>query len=261
MLRIPLSRLVSAVQAMVTLQNHVSTAKGATLALHPDNYQTWLTAADNLAADCEAMNLLVIRRLATLIAGDLRTAAVDMTSGDMIMRDHHLPQLDAHLRGFTQVIRIETEARAILVLSPDKAALYERDEPHFGPEVAASFPSAAEDIEEAGKCLALGRSTAAVFHLMRAMEIAVRAMATKLGIAKIDLPWGPLLSDINKEIEALPKGAARDQWSQSSTHLYHVKQAWRNEVMHPKATYTDEQATEVFAAVRSFMRHLAPLTQ
>ena len=33
-----------------------------------------------------------------------------------------------------------------------------------------------------------------------------------------------------------------------SSNLYHVKLAWRNEVMHPKQTYTEEEALEVFAA-------------
>ena len=43
-------------------------------------------------------------------------------------------------------------------------------------EVNDKFPSAAFDIDEAGKCLAIGRSTAAVFHLMRALETAIRAV-------------------------------------------------------------------------------------
>jgi hypothetical protein len=51
----------------------------------------------------------------------------------------------------------------------------------------------------------------------------------------------------------------RDAWSESHSHLYHVKQAWRNGTMHPKKTYTQEEAEAVFAAVRVFMRHLAKL--
>ena len=36
-----------------------------------------------------------------------------------------------------------------------------------------------------------------------------------------------------------------------------MKLAWRNEVMHPKQTYTEEEALEVFAASKAFMRELA----
>jgi hypothetical protein len=46
----------------------------------------------------------------------------------------------------------------------------------FGPKVAAAFPSqeATYEIQETGSCLALGRNTAAVFHLMRVLEKGLR---------------------------------------------------------------------------------------
>jgi hypothetical protein len=44
--------------------------------------------------------------------------------------------------------------------------------PHiFGESVANAFPNSSYDIAEAGICLALARGTAAVFHLMRVLEI------------------------------------------------------------------------------------------
>ena len=57
----------------------------------------------------------------------------------------------------------------------------------------------------------------------------------------------------------MEKGDARDNWSQVHANLYHVKQAWRNDTMHPKATYTEEEAREVFDAMKAFMRHLATM--
>jgi hypothetical protein len=94
---------------------------------------------------------------------------------------------------------------------------------------------------------------------MRAMELAVQRLAGHLGVKMVEKVWGNLLADISKAIEAMPKGAARDAWSASHSHLYHVKQAWRNDTMHPKTTYTEAQAETVFEAVKSFMVHLAPL--
>lgn len=131
----------------------------------------------------------------------------------------------------------------------------------FGCEVSDTFPLSSDDISESAKCLALERWTAAVFHLMRAMESTVQRLASCIGVVNVDREWGKLLSDISKKIEEMPKSGRRNQWSQSHAHLYHVKQAWRNDTMHPKATYTEEQASEVFTAVGSFMRHLAPLVQ
>jgi hypothetical protein len=42
----------------------------------------------------------------------------------------------------------------------------------FGDDVDSKFPSTKEDIENAGKCIGVGQDTAAVFHIMRAMEAA-----------------------------------------------------------------------------------------
>lgn len=152
----------------------------------------------------------------------------------------------------------ELQARALFSLPSASVNMIDSKEP-FGPEVDAAFPLAAEDIGEATKCLAFGRYTAVVFHLMRAMESAVQAAASKLGTKQIDKVWGHLLADIKTAVEAMPQGSDRNQWSENLTLLYHVKQAWRNDTMHPKNTYTEEQATEVFRAVKSFMTHLAGL--
>jgi hypothetical protein len=47
--------------------------------------------------------------------------------------------------------------------------------PLFGIKVFDNLSDANYDIEEAGKCFALGRNTACVMHLMRALEVALKA--------------------------------------------------------------------------------------
>ena len=153
----------------------------------------------------------------------------------------------------------ELRGRSFIFLALARAPHFDTSKPPFGKAVDDAFPSASEDISEASKCLAFERSTAVVFHLMRAMEIAVQALASGLGVANVEREWGKLLSDISSKIEAMPKGERRDAWSASHSHLYHVKQAWRNSTMHPKKTYTEDESKAVFDAVGSFMRHLAPL--
>lgn len=56
------------------------------------------------------------------------------------------------------------EDRLLLAIEPSRADLYRQESPLFGSETAEKFPSIAYDIEEAGKCLALDRSTASAFH-------------------------------------------------------------------------------------------------
>jgi hypothetical protein len=134
----------------------------------------------------------------------------------------------------------------------------------FGSVVTDKFPSAAEDIAEAAWCLALSRNTAAIFHLMRAMEIAVHAIGVKFNVSvidknNIDLEWGKILANLKAPIEALPRGADRDSWSEVLTLLYHVKQTWRNSTMHPKQTYTDDEAATAYESVKSFMHQLSAL--
>jgi hypothetical protein len=154
-------------------------------------------------------------------------------------------------------LRAEMKGRKLYFLDKGDIALIGGQ--LFGPEVEDAFPSAVEDISEAGNCIAFSRYTAGVFHLMRAMECAVQRLSEALEIPDVDREWGKLLSDMEAKIKAMAKGDAKDSWSESHAHLYHVKQAWRNKTMHPKKTYTEEEAEAVWAAVRSFMRHLAKL--
>jgi hypothetical protein len=137
--------------------------------------------------------------------------------------------------------------------------LMEASEALFGEGVASRFPELSFDIEESGKCLALRRATASVFHLMRVMERAVQLISTSLNIKNPEREWGKLLSDIHAAIETMEKGARRDEWSAAHANLYHVKQAWRNTTMHPRKTYTEEQAEEIFRAVKAFMAQMSGL--
>lgn len=73
-----------------------------------------------------------------------------------------------------------------------------------------------------------------------------------------DLEWGLILANMKAPIEAM-QGAEKNNWSEVFPLLYHVKNCWRNATMHPKQTYTDEEAAEVYNAVKSFIRRAAKL--
>jgi hypothetical protein len=172
--------------------------------------------------------------------------------------------LNTNLADFMTILgelgnRIEEElaSKVYLEIKSDRD-LYENNV-LFGVDVEARFAGASEDISEAGKCLALGRFTASVFHLMRVMEIGVQEFADALGVplAK-DKVWQVLLDQINTKIKAMStKDPATPLMASVAAHLYTVKVAWRNEVMHPKATYTEEEAKRIFEAMRSYMQELA----
>jgi hypothetical protein len=123
------------------------------------------------------------------------------------------------------------------------------------------------DIEEAGKCLACNRSTAAVFHLMRVMEVALRVLAKTLNDQRLDPKrnpsWDSILKKCREELEKDRRNRA-PEWvtdevffSSVATTLMGVKDAWRNPTMHVEINYDEERALDVWNHVRAFMRHLA----
>jgi hypothetical protein len=159
-----------------------------------------------------------------------------------------------------RIIKWEMEDRLFTYVPPDQASRYDQKE-LFGQNVNAKFPNIQFDLVEAGNCYALGRGTAVVFHLMRIMETGVKEFGTTIGIALADEKnWQNILDEVNKKIKVLPpKDPATVKISQASANLYAVKLAWRNEVMHPKGTYTLEEADNLIRQVKIFMEQLATI--
>lgn len=135
----------------------------------------------------------------------------------------------------------------------------------FGPEVAKKFKDASGDIENAGNCLALRQPDACVFHLMRAMEIAVRQLSKRLKVTITpQTTWRHLTGLMDDKIKKLPENTHRlkqkkNDWEGARANLHLVGSVWRNNTMHPATSYTPSQARDVFNAVRVFMVALAAL--
>jgi hypothetical protein len=151
--------------------------------------------------------------------------------------------------------------RVFLYLPESSIKFYRQNSPLFGKEVEDKFPQMSEDISEAGKCIALDRSTAAVFHLMRVMELGLQIFGTKLGVTLAQQKnWQNILDELNKVIKSMDHKAAQTKaYAAASSHLYNVKIAWRNEVMHPKQTYTSSETRVIFNATETFIRDLASM--
>jgi len=146
----------------------------------------------------------------------------------------------------------------------------------FGPDVSVAFPSALRDIREAGNCLATESGTAAVFHFMRAVEIALRSLATdrRVEFAKGSLSakqWGELIDALEGKVGSLRKTDSK-LWNSSNVkdsqvRFYHdaliefrsFNEAFRRHVSHadPDAFYDRDQALSVANHSGAFMRKLA----
>lgn len=160
-------------------------------------------------------------------------------------------------------IRDELNSEYFLHVQRTDLKLYGKKE-LFGPLVSKHFPNSTSDIEAAGNCLALEQPTACVFHLMRVMEKGTQTFGKKLKV-KIDPEiesWNTILNQVDVQMKQLLSKTSKQKsrkadFAEVSSYLRHVKIAWRNEVMHPKATYTQEEARDVFAASRAFMVRLS----
>jgi hypothetical protein len=171
------------------------------------------------------------------------------------------------LSEISETLRRELKATHVFVLDSAKAAYYEPIQPHFGAEVASRFPGLAYDITEAGKCLALERSTAAAFHALRSLEGGISAMSRCLGIADptkgAERNWNAMLTKIKAEIDRRwPSGAARfsgegKTFEELYAALAALQNPYRNATMHFDHVYTPEDARHVFDIVGGLLRKIA----
>lgn len=169
--------------------------------------------------------------------------------------------LSSEIRGLSEILSYEMQSHVFMYIEPTKAYLYTGSE-LFGHEVATSFPSSSFDIEEAGKCLALNRSTACVFHLMRVLETGLYAVANALGVQDIELNWHNAIEQTEKKIRALPAKTPQEKidlgfYSDASAYLFGVKEPWRNRSAHTGNIYIEEKSQQIFESVRGFMQVLS----
>lgn len=161
-------------------------------------------------------------------------------------------------------IRIEEDLRTknFLFVPTEMASFWNRDDAF---KLGAKFQTAHDDIKEAGNCLALGRGTACVMHLARAMDGVLNKLASHLQVTPTPkATWGTILNAMSGKINKMPEDTAskktnRDRWSEARVHLFHVKEAWRDRPLHAKESYTPARAKEIYEAVRVFMSHFASL--
>lgn len=161
----------------------------------------------------------------------------------------------------------EMSLRKYFEVAPDKAAMFsEGSGVHpFGDRVSEAFPSTTYDAIEAGRCYALGRDTACVFHLMRVLEIGLGVLAKQFGLASDYTNWEIVISQVERAIRDIDKDANRpvtwkddrEFYSQCASHFRILKDAWRNYTIHVRGKYNSEEALDILTGVRGFMQKIA----
>lgn len=103
----------------------------------------------------------------------------------------------------------------------------------FGSVIFNSLPDIAQyDFNEAGKCIAYQRSTAAAFHLLRGIEASLLLYHNNFFRGKnLGKTWGNLTHALkNKTRGKLPD-------SITVNHLDNIRHSFRNPTQHPEKTY------------------------
>lgn len=174
----------------------------------------------------------------------------------------------AELKNVSDVLTREPEKFRFILVSQDRTA-YLDDSASFGERVVEAFPSAKDDIRDAGNCLACECTTAAVFHLMRVAEHGLRALAydrrVRVPKGPIELAtWEDVLRELEKSevaIQGYPKTLAREAQYEfvhgAMMEFKRFKNVYRNRVAHTRDPYDRHQALSVYTHVRSFMQILA----
>lgn len=175
----------------------------------------------------------------------------------------------AKLHDFITILRnslhIELDSTVFLHIGYSEAAYYREPLDGITEDVENRFSSTLEDLREAARCYALGRSAASVFHAMRAVEIGLIALGKDLKVqAATDKNWGVLLNQIESAIKGIDEASHGANWRDSrqwyaevSAQLHNFKDAWRNDVMHVHRNYNQSRAREILAATRAFMCQIA----
>jgi hypothetical protein len=162
----------------------------------------------------------------------------------------------------------ELESITLFYLPSDKMSFYQKTE-LFGLEFKTNFPKANVEVIEAGNCIAFARHTAAIFHLMRALEIGIFSLFTFLGInlpeKDGDKNWNCYFRIIKEKIAENDKSKAADtgwqtdkEFAQKALAFFEsVRNPLRNSTMHVDVTYDEGGAEMVFNSIKGFMQHLA----
>jgi hypothetical protein len=186
---------------------------------------------------------------------------------------HSFDWLQSQVDAIERLAEKELKGRFFLYIPPERAKFWPlMDKPNvFGDVVASKFPSTTFDACNSGVCLATMMSTAAVFHLMRVLETGLTVLGSVFNVSLAHTNWGNAIEQIESKIRDMHKDPAwkalpdykeqQEFYAQAASHFAILKDAWRNQTMHARAKYTEDEGERIFENVKSFMQKLAERLQ
>lgn len=214
-----------------------------------------------------AMSLVATTQRCGNFVNDLRLSTLVVIPGtqtSMMPIPISVDVIDNEITGICSAFWDEMRNRNFAFIPPKTAEFFEQ-EALLGDAVNAAFPSAKEDLKDAGNCFAVGLHTAAVGHLLNAMNPAVHALARHLE-SDYKIPehhdWGRIIKNLRKKLdEAHAKGHGRQADIEFYAGLLDsvsaLKDIDRNPLSHGRKRYNEPEALAVYERVKSLMQRAA----
>jgi hypothetical protein len=229
----------------------------------PDKYNKFKASTRQhllsiITRNCEELELTSSLRLIKYIIDNLENInAVD---------------LKANIVTLQEIINDELNELPLLYMPRDRLKWFDfGKEDIFGEIVSKAFKNAIPDIKYAGNCYVIGLNTACVFHLMRVVEYALRALARE---RKVTLPqgkpleyatWHRIITEISDKANEIDKKAIAGPEKDEALSFYRglvgefsaFKDVYRNHVMHTRIIYQGYEAEKIIIKVKEFMERLS----
>ena len=224
-------------------------------------FDAMITAAKTIKDSASELGLTVCGKAAKAFGDNIPNIGSPAGPNKVGLSIEALNTLIEDLKYLVKTFNDEITSRLLFVMQPNAELFYTPSDSLFGSEVDAAFPSAVREISEAGKCRALGRWTACVMHIMRALEPAIHALQVSVSVDFPKDQWHQILDQIEAKIRDIKKhshGQIEEQWhSEAASHFRFIKDAWRNYAAHGKVLYDEESASEIWNSSRALMRQLS----
>ncbi len=176
-----------------------------------------------------------------------------------------------HLKAMVELAESELKKRKVLALPVNIAKFYDQERP-MGEAIYRAFKSARFDITQAGNCLACGNNFASAFHLMRAVEVGLWALAADrqiplAGEGRIEFSnWGRIIGQLEKvagEVQGWRSSPEKEQahefYNKALAEIRTFNDGWRRHLAHvrPSPGMDESEAVALWGHVSRFLGTLA----
>lgn len=183
---------------------------------------------------------------------------------------HELNGLRALLTAVQEVIFLGMHDVVFVPIPESQGQMYDHPHRWFGLHASVAFPDAQSDIADCCRCFSLRLWTASVFHAMNIVQRAIEWLAIDW---KVTVPgaveaatWGAIIDKLSaarqqpnedQSLTAAEKKREVQFRSTIVTQLGAITEAYRNQIMHARVVYTEEEARHIIDVTKAMMGKLA----